>query len=314
MGRADGPRPCRPDRHSPREPHRRSRPTDPVCSVRSHVRRRQYRRGGDVEYVGRLDCRQRQLHGGHGVGRFPRDRDEHAEQRFRVVQGARAESGDGGGQPGGGQRGGRADGAAHGHAQGRQRQSVDGPDDHVGQQQRGAGDGERDRPGDRGGGGLGHDYGDERGQERTVSRLGAGECSAAAPAAPATGGNPNEPAGFQRFAENDFTVPMLDHTAPTGLLGLWRAEILDSDNTYVADGAAPKSPLPVFQGKYPAGWTAGYSPIKWEGWDGAANSLGYGTEMAQMYLSLWIRFPGADYENQSVGTKFFYLGDRKSVV
>src|SRR2546429_4181941 len=28
------------------------------------------------------------------------------------------------------------------------------------------------------------------------------------------------------------------------LLGLWRAEILDSDNTYVADAAAPKSPLP----------------------------------------------------------------------
>ena len=128
------------------------------------------------------------------------------------------------------------------------------------------------------------------------------------PPPPPPGGNPNEPAGFQRFAENDFTVPMLDHTAPTGLLGLWRAEILDSDNTYVADAAAPKSPLPVFQGKYPAGWTAGYTPIKWEGWDGAANSLGYGTEMAQMYLSLWIRFPGADYENQSVGTKFFYLG------
>ena len=122
------------------------------------------------------------------------------------------------------------------------------------------------------------------------------------------GTNPNEPAGFQRFAENDLTVPLLDYTAATGLLGLWRAEILDSDNTYVADAAAPKSPLPVFQGKYPAGWTAGYTPIKWEGWDGAANSLGYGTEMAQMYLSLWIRFPGADYENQSVGTKFFYLG------
>src|SRR5256886_13241106 len=51
--------------------------------------------------------------------------------------------------------------------------------------------------------------------------------------------------------------------------------------SYVADAAAPKSALPVFQGKYPAGWTAGYSPIKWEGWDGAANSLGYGTEMAQ---------------------------------
>src|SRR5216117_2078131 len=122
------------------------------------------------------------------------------------------------------------------------------------------------------------------------------------------GTNPNEPAGFQRFAENDLTVPLLDYTAATGLLGLWRAKILDSDNTYVADAAAPKSPLPVFQGKYPAGWTAGYTPIKWEGWDGAANSLGYGTEMAQMYLSLWIRFPGADYENQSVGTKFFYLG------
>ena len=83
----------------------------------------------------------------------------------------------------------------------------------------------------------------------------------APPPPPPPGGNPNEPAGFQRFAENDFTVPMLDHTAPTGLLGLWRAEILDSDNTYVADAAAPKSPLPVFQGKYPAGWTAGYTPI-----------------------------------------------------
>ena len=122
------------------------------------------------------------------------------------------------------------------------------------------------------------------------------------------GTNPNEPAGFQRFGENDFTVPLLDYTAATGLLGLWRAEILDGNNAYVVDAAAPKSPLPVFQGKYPAGWTAGYTPIKWEGWDGAANSLGYGTEMAQLYVSLWIRFPGSDYENQSVGTKFFYIG------
>src|SRR2546425_13025762 len=30
--------------------------------------------------------------------------------------------------------------------------------------------------------------------------------------------------------------------------------------------------------------------------------------MAQLYVSLWIRFPGSDYENQSVGTKFFYIG------
>src|SRR2546428_6786655 len=36
------------------------------------------------------------------------------------------------------------------------------------------------------------------------------------------GTNPNEPAGFPRFAENDFTVPLLDYTAATGLLGLWR--------------------------------------------------------------------------------------------
>src|SRR5438034_8219346 len=64
----------------------------------------------------------------------------------------------------------------------------------------------------------------------------------APPPPPPPGGNPNEPAGFQRFAENDFTVPMLDHTAPTGLVGLWRAEIVDSANTDVADAAAPKSP------------------------------------------------------------------------
>src|SRR2546426_829413 len=30
--------------------------------------------------------------------------------------------------------------------------------------------------------------------------------------------------------------------------------------------------------------------------------------MAQIYLSLWIRIPGADYEDQSFGSKFFYIG------
>src|SRR3989454_2620067 len=75
------------------------------------------------------------------------------------------------------------------------------------------------------------------------------------------GTNPNEPAGFQRFAENDFAVPLLDYTAATGLLGLWRARNLRRDHNHLAHAAAPEKPPPGVPGQKPARLAARLTPV-----------------------------------------------------
>jgi len=125
---------------------------------------------------------------------------------------------------------------------------------------------------------------------------------------------PNQPAAFREFAENDFSRPMVATPSATGLRGSWSTQIIDGDNTYVRSVNAPKSPPSVFQGRLPAGMIPGYSAIKWEGWDSASDADNCGTEMSRVYLSLWVKLPGADYENQAVGTKmgFFAYGEPKT--
>ena len=124
------------------------------------------------------------------------------------------------------------------------------------------------------------------------------------PGAGPSGAWPNQPAGFRAFAENDFARPMIATPSATGLLGQWSAAITDEDNGYINDPTSPKSPPGVFQGRFPAGMTPGFASIKWQGWDAASNADNYGTEMSQIYLSLWLRLPGADFENQTTaGTK-----------
>src|SRR2546421_154260 len=120
---------------------------------------------------------------------------------------------------------------------------------------------------------------------------------------------PNQPAGFRAFAENDFARAMIATPSATGLLGQWSTAIMDADNGYINDPAAPKSPPGVFQGRFPAGMAPGLASIKWQAWDAASNADNYGTEMSQIYLSLWLKLPGADFENQTTaGTKLFYIG------
>ena len=84
--------------------------------------------------------------------------------------------------------------------------------------------------------------------------------------------------------------------------------------TNVMDAAAPQSPPNVFQGKWPNGLPSGYTSIKFEGWDDASGGSNYGTEMSQVYLSMWIKLVGTDYENEPRGTKlgFFSYGESKA--
>ena len=130
--------------------------------------------------------------------------------------------------------------------------------------------------------------------------------------APPPGTNPNEPSGYTRFAEHDFSTPITQSTpSATGLMGLWAIDdpTLLPNMTYAVDLGAPRSAPQVFQGKFPAGLQGGFTSIKWQGWDAAADGNSYGTEMREIYLSMWIKIVGPDYENQPVaGTKMGFFG------
>jgi hypothetical protein len=75
--------------------------------------------------------------------------------------------------------------------------------------------------------------------------------------------------------------------------------------TLASDPAAPGSPPGIIVTKFPAGLVAGRGPVNWAGWDSAGHLAG---QKSQVYLSLWIRIRGADYENESVGTKLGFIG------
>jgi len=130
--------------------------------------------------------------------------------------------------------------------------------------------------------------------------------------APPPGTNPNEPSGYTRFAEHDFSTQITQSTpSATGLMGLWAIDdpTLLPNMTYAVDLGAPRSAPQVFQGKFPAGLQGGFTSIKWQGWDAAADGNSYGTEMREIYLSMWIKIVGPDYENQPVaGTKMGFFG------
>src|SRR5438552_2416879 len=130
--------------------------------------------------------------------------------------------------------------------------------------------------------------------------------------APPPGTNPNEPSGYTRIAEHHFSTPITQSTpSATGLMGLWAIDdpTLLPNMTYAVDLGAPRSAPQVFQGKFPAGLQGGFTSIKWQGWDAAADGNSYGTEMREIYLSMWIKIVGPDYENQPVaGTKMGFFG------
>ena len=154
---------------------------------------------------------------------------------------------------------------------------------------------------------------------------------------PAAGRNPvpgpghtHEPQGLVRFAENDFSrLPPGNKPQPGGLAGDWQAlkpqgggggnnaegagkaqDDAQGERTIprlaiAKDESAPESPPDVLQMKFPRGWEAGRGPVNWGGWDAAGP--GPKGQKSKLYLSIWLKLSGADYENQSVGTKMGFV-------
>lgn len=93
---------------------------------------------------------------------------------------------------------------------------------------------------------------------------------------------PNEPSGFTRLAEFDYS------TAPS------------SRNMSVGqDSYAPRSPSLFVRATIPEGYQAGQGSIGRHQYDFP--------EQRELYVAKWVRLPGADWENQAIGTKLIYF-------
>jgi len=135
--------------------------------------------------------------------------------------------------------------------------------------------------------------------------------------------HPHEPEGFTRFAEYDFSrLPRAAQPMPDGKAGRWYALGADRGGDRPGqdsargrrrsglleirqDPSAPASPPDVAAILYPRGFEAGRGPVNFGGWDVAGD--GPGGQKSAIYLSLWIKIGGPDYENHAVGTKILFL-------
>jgi hypothetical protein len=128
-------------------------------------------------------------------------------------------------------------------------------------------------------------------------------CEASAPlsVAPPNVQPPHEPPGLTRIFEHNFScLPGLGcdlagaSTVATGGIP-----------TLMLDNTAPKSRPSVLQITWPINMPDGEGPLSWDGWD--TNDPNTSTRLKEMYLTFWAKIPTPDFENQSVGTKLFYI-------
>lgn len=115
------------------------------------------------------------------------------------------------------------------------------------------------------------------------------------------GSRPNEPAGFVAFAEHNFSVLPTTTKALGGLLGKWYSTGSSNLTLITPDLTAPQSPPNIMQSRYPTGLAGGTGPVNVSGWD--ANDNVYN----KIYMSVWIRIKGPNYENQATGTKLGFI-------
>jgi len=72
-----------------------------------------------------------------------------------------------------------------------------------------------------------------------------------------------------------------------------------------ADASAPVSATSVFQVEWPAGLNDGSGTLSWDGWN--TKDVNTSTRLSKVYLTFWAKIPTPDFENQSTGTKLFYV-------
>jgi hypothetical protein len=137
-----------------------------------------------------------------------------------------------------------------------------------------------------------------------LSNIASGTTTGAPPPPPPPGTYPNQPAGFVPITEHRFSCrPGEVQCQP---LGVWTYEPGGLGNFSTQhDASAPQSPDSVGQTLFPNGQPSGSAPVWFDGWGvGGYASAFY----SKLYVSLWVRIGGTDYENQAVGTKMGFIG------
>jgi hypothetical protein len=124
------------------------------------------------------------------------------------------------------------------------------------------------------------------------------------PPSPNAGAHPNLPAGFTPIAQNGFAG---DNVPTSSSAGVWTDVAWHPE--YVVSRVTDPNPLGtpyVTKTVWPRGLRAGESPLKFEGWDHGSD-YGRNTRYRKVYVSMVVKIPTRDFENQNTGTKLWYL-------
>jgi len=113
----------------------------------------------------------------------------------------------------------------------------------------------------------------------------------------------NEPPGFEPIAEHDFSCTP---GAGCAEVGVWRVFRNPENLSLDEDRTAVMSPNGIARIKFPAGFEDGGAPTRFDGW---GPSMLPPEEVAhdQVYVSVFFKVDGSGFQNQSVGTKVFYM-------
>ena len=118
---------------------------------------------------------------------------------------------------------------------------------------------------------------------------------------------PNQPPGYDRFAEIDFTelppIISFPHDCDFAGMLLGCADREHSEHwTLESVPDAPQSPNGVMRVIFREGLPPGTGPGIWDLWD---DLDGLGDELSEMYVSAWVRIPTSDFETISNLVKLF---------
>ena len=110
---------------------------------------------------------------------------------------------------------------------------------------------------------------------------------------------PNQPTGLRTVVDGAFS-------AASGLSD-WRISSW-GDISLRSDPTAPVPGTSVLDTRYPAGLPSGQAPVTMRAWAGGGGNGLTGPRYHRIYVSMWVKLSGTDFENQAVGTKLWYLG------
>jgi hypothetical protein len=113
----------------------------------------------------------------------------------------------------------------------------------------------------------------------------------------------NLPSGLTPFAEISFSGSTVSGSA---VRGVWAGPFWGSTYLKLPVSDATASASPTARSTWPSGLTAGNAPVSFAGWNKRGGYSNH-TRYRKLYISLWLKIPSKDYENQTFGTKLFYL-------